>query len=108
MGGDSGEPAARSPRTLRKRGRDPSPATQRAVWARSGGICARPGCGVVLYEDPVFFKTRPFGELAHNVAASPDGPRGDAKRSPQQGQVQQSSPSSSHIQAAAGSNAADR
>ena len=83
MGGDSGVPTTKPPRTRRKRGRDPSPATQRAGWARSGGICARPGCGVVLYEDPVFFKTRPFGELAHNVAASPDGPRGDAKRSPQ-------------------------
>lgn len=83
MGGDSGEPAAMPLRASRKRGRDPSPATQRAVWARSGGICARPGCGCVLYEDPIFFKTRPFGELAHNVAASPDGPRGDATRSPQ-------------------------
>ena len=84
MGGDSGAvPTATLPRPSRKRGREPSSATQRAIWARSGGICARPGCGAVLYEDPVFFKTRPFGELAHNVAASPDGPRGNTKRSPQ-------------------------
>lgn len=66
----------------RLRGKDPSVATQRAVWARSGGICARPTCGAVLYEDPIFFKSRAFGELAHNVASSADGPRGDATRSP--------------------------
>lgn len=65
------------------RGKNPSSATQRAVWARGGGICAHPGCGVALYEDPNYFKPRAFGELAHNVAASADGPRGDAGRSAQ-------------------------
>lgn len=66
----------------RPRGKQPSVATQRAVWARSGGICTRPTCGAVLYEDPLLLKPRAFGELAHNVAASPDGPRGDNTRSP--------------------------
>ena len=82
MSGDSAGSAAKPSRTSRRR-KELSSATQRAVWARSGGICARPGCDSILYEDPVFFKTRPFGELAHNVAASQDGPRGDATRSPQ-------------------------
>lgn len=79
MGGESEATARRKP--TRKRGRDPSASTQRTVWARCGGICARPGCGTVLYEDPIFFKPRAFGELAHNVAASADGPRGDVTRS---------------------------
>lgn len=65
------------------RGKSPSSATQRAVWARGGGICAHPGCAAALYEDPNYFKSRAFGELAHNVAASADGPRGDATRSAQ-------------------------
>lgn len=79
MSGESEVAASQKP--TRKRGRDPDVATQREVWARGGGICARPGCGAVLYEDPIFFKPRAFGELAHNVAASVDGPRGDASRS---------------------------
>ena len=82
MSGASTGSTAKPSRTSRRR-KELSSATQRAVWARSGGICARPGCDSILYEDPVFFKTRPFGELAHNVAASQDGPRGDATRSPQ-------------------------
>lgn len=65
------------------RGKCPSSGTQRAVWARGGGICAHPGCAVALYEDPNYFKSRAFGELAHNVASSADGPRGDAARSAQ-------------------------
>lgn len=63
------------------RGKPPSAATQRAVWARAGGVCAWPGCKAVLYQDPIFFTPNAFGELAHNVAASADGPRGDARRS---------------------------
>lgn len=53
----------------------------RLVWIRAGGICSRPGCGKVLHEDPQLLRPQRFGELAHNVAARPDGPRGDATRS---------------------------
>lgn len=63
------------------RGKSLSPATQRAIWARSGGVCAFPGCSAVLYEDPVFADASWYGELAHNVASSSGGPRGDASRS---------------------------
>lgn len=63
------------------RGKAVSQATQREVWARSAGICAWPGCAAVLYQDPVYFSSSGFGELAHNVAASAAGPRGDARRS---------------------------
>ncbi|MGO4719013.1 SAVED domain-containing protein [Stenotrophomonas sp. 2MCAF14_2] len=63
------------------RGKAVSPATQREVWARGAGVCAWPGCGAVLYQDPLYLTPSGFGELAHNVAASADGPRGDARRS---------------------------
>lgn len=55
--------------------------TRLILWARSGGICSAPGCGQVLHRDPNYLTTGIFGELAHNVAASPDGPRGDPVRS---------------------------
>jgi|GEM_PF-3552273 len=63
------------------RGRAPGAVTQRLVWARSGGICAFPGCTTALYEDPVFATPHWLAEMAHNVGASVDGPRGDDKRS---------------------------
>lgn len=56
--------------------------TRQILWARSGGICAMPGCSApVLHRSPMHFLPSCFGELAHNVAASPDGPRGDPLRS---------------------------
>jgi hypothetical protein len=53
----------------------------RLVWIRAAGICSRPGCGRVLHEEPQLLRPQRFGELAHNVGAQPDGPRGDSNRS---------------------------
>lgn len=66
---------------LAGRGAGPSDATVREVWARSGGICAFPGCIEVLYKDKYLLEGTNFGEVAHNVGASAAGPRGDSKRS---------------------------
>lgn len=55
--------------------------TRLIIWARSGGICSAPGCGKVLHRDSNYLSPGTFGELAHNVAASEKGPRGDAVRS---------------------------
>lgn len=64
------------------RGKDPSQATRLELWARSGGVCQYPGCAVVLYrESTVYWEPVNLGQLAHNVAASPNGPRGDVARS---------------------------
>lgn len=53
----------------------------REVWARSGGICAFPGCTHILYVDPATRIKKSFGEVAHNVAAQPGGERGSPARS---------------------------
>jgi len=70
-------PAARS--TARP---NVSEETALLVWIRAAGVCAFPGCGEVLHRDPTLMKPRKLGELAHNVAAQPAGPRGDKRRSP--------------------------
>jgi hypothetical protein len=51
---------------------------QRYLWARSGGHCANPSCRVYLFADAGDLKVE-FGELAHIIAASDQGPRADAK-----------------------------
>lgn len=56
--------------------------TRMILWARSGGMCSLPGCPVVLHRDSRYLTKGTFGELAHNVAASANGPRGDMVRSP--------------------------
>ena len=66
------------------RHRQPSAATQRELWARSAGVCQYPGCAEILYRDvAVYWEPINLGEVAHNVASSVDGPRGDVMRSPQ-------------------------
>jgi 5-methylcytosine-specific restriction endonuclease McrA len=56
-----------------------SPKEARIVYARSGGVCAFPGCGEDLVKpgldtnDPSF-----IGEIAHIVADSRQGPRGES------------------------------
>ncbi|WP_326759055.1 hypothetical protein OHB35_14800 [Streptomyces phaeochromogenes] len=60
-------------------------AQQRKLTQRSGNICAFPECGLLLTaqgtaEDPVVV----LGEMAHIVAESPNGPRGDAPLTPEE------------------------
>ncbi|MGW1042159.1 HNH endonuclease [Streptomyces sp. NPDC002547] len=60
-------------------------AQQRKLTQRSGNICAFPGCGLLLTaqgtpEDPVVV----LGEMAHIVAESPNGPRGDSPLTPEE------------------------
>ncbi|MFK7974510.1 MAG: SAVED domain-containing protein [Halioglobus sp.] len=60
----------------------PPVAVERELWARSGGVCEFPGCADVLYKDAaVYWEPINLGELAHNVASSVQGPRGDMSRS---------------------------
>ena len=74
-------PAAKPKKPAGGRGAGPSDATIREVWARSGGICAFPGCAEILYRDRNLLERANFGDIAHNVGSSPAGPRGDAERS---------------------------
>lgn len=46
------------------------------VWVRSGGRCAF--CNVYLLESELTLRPVLLGEVAHNIAASDTGPRGDA------------------------------
>jgi hypothetical protein len=59
------------------------PKVQAALWARAGGRCEYRGCNCDLIGDLVAGREDgTFGFLAHIVADSPDGPRGDPLRSP--------------------------
>ena len=66
------------------RGKKPSLGTQRILWAHSGGRCEHPGCAKDLLSmsglDYSWDRIN-LGELAHNIASNPNGPRGDAARS---------------------------
>lgn len=53
------------------------------VWMRSGGRCAFPGCNIPLWKDILTNKGVNSGLIAHIVAWTADGPRGDAVLSPQ-------------------------
>lgn len=53
-----------------------------ALWARAGGFCQYRGCPDYLVGDLIAgHEDGTFGFLAHIVADSPDGPRGDEIRS---------------------------
>jgi hypothetical protein len=57
--------------------------TQIALWAKAGGRCEYRGCNQELIGDLVANREDgKFGFIAHIVADSADGPRGDAVRSP--------------------------
>jgi hypothetical protein len=60
------------------------PRVQSALWARAGGRCQYRGCNRDLVGDLISGNEDAlFGFIAHVVADSPGGPRGDAVRSPQ-------------------------
>jgi hypothetical protein len=59
------------------------PKVQAALWARAAGRCQYRGCGEDMVGDLISGRSDPlFGFIAHIVADSPAGPRGDAVRSP--------------------------
>lgn len=49
---------------------------RKLLWARSGDLCAFPGCHQALTQEGVD-SPFPVGEEAHVVARTPDGPRGE-------------------------------
>jgi SMODS-associated and fused to various effectors sensor domain len=56
---------------------------QVALWAKAGGRCEYRGCNEELIGDLIAGREDgKFGFIAHIVADSPDGPRGDPIRSP--------------------------
>ena len=60
------------------------PKVQSALWARAGGRCQYRGCNANLVGDLISGREdATFGFVAHVIADSVDGPRGDAVRSPQ-------------------------
>lgn len=60
-----------------------SPITRIVLWARSAGRCQFPGCNHVLIGDLVSGNSElNCGYVAHIVAETPGGPRGDPVRSP--------------------------
>lgn len=52
------------------------------VWMRSGGRCAFPGCNTPLWKDLLTNRKVSSGLIAHIVAWTPSGPRGDKALSP--------------------------
>lgn len=50
------------------------------LWGRSGNRCAFPGCKIELTTDG---SETTLGEMAHIVADSPDGPRGESDLTPE-------------------------
>ena len=52
------------------------------VWARAAGRCEFLGCNEALWKDVLTQKEANVAKLAHIIAASPDGPRGDPILSP--------------------------
>lgn len=51
------------------------------LWARSAGRCEFRGCNKLVYRDDLTMQQSNLGWLSHIVAASPEGPRGDERRS---------------------------
>lgn len=50
----------------------------RKLWVKSGGRCQYDGCNVPLWKDSLMQKDLNKSYISHIVAASEDGPRGDA------------------------------
>lgn len=56
--------------------------SRRVIWARAAGRCQYPGCNKLLIGDLISgSEDKNFGFVAHIVADTPGGPRGDAVRS---------------------------
>jgi len=53
------------------------------LWVLSGGRCEFPGCNKYVWQDDLTLNEDNFAHMAHIVAASPSGPRGDKELSPE-------------------------
>ena len=47
------------------------------LMGRAGGMCEFPGCGALLYEDPLTKQKLNWTNLAHIIGDSSEGPRGE-------------------------------
>lgn len=63
------------------RGRKPDNFTIYQLCARAAGRCQFEGCNKLLFTDELTNETFNNSNIAHIVASSPDGPRGDSERS---------------------------
>ncbi|KVV16030.1 SAVED domain-containing protein [Flavobacterium sp. TAB 87] len=52
--------------------------TARKLWVKSGGRCQYDGCNIPLWKDSLMQKDLNKSYISHIVAASEEGPRGDA------------------------------
>lgn len=68
---------------MSRRGRSPTQATVRELWARAAGRCEFRGCNKLLYVDDLTKKRSNLAVVSHIVASAPEGPRGDPERSPE-------------------------
>jgi hypothetical protein len=74
--------AAESGNTKRARTNALTPLTRTILWAKAGGRCQYAGCNKLLIGDLISgAEDKNFGFVAHIVADTPDGPRGDRIRS---------------------------
>ena len=74
--------AAAAGNTKRARTNALTPLTRTILWAKAGGRCQYAGCNKLLIGDLISgAEDRNFGFVAHIVADTPDGPRGDPIRS---------------------------
>lgn len=67
----------------KKRAGNASPQTITRLWAKAAGRCEYDGCNKLLYKDDLTSEDINGGFVAHIIAASPDGPRGDETLSTQ-------------------------
>lgn len=58
--------------------------TKLKLWVFSGGRCEFPGCNKPLWKDGLTLKEDNFGQMAHVIAQSSGGPRGNSKLSHKQ------------------------
>ena len=61
----------------KKRAGNASSRTITKLWAKAAGRCEYDGCNELLYKDDLTSEDINRGFVAHIIAASPDGPRGD-------------------------------
>lgn len=67
----------------KKRAGNASQQTITKLWAKAAGRCEYDGCNKLLYKDDLTSEDINRGFVAHIIAASPDGPRGDVVLSAQ-------------------------